>query len=231
MQMDFQQNNGKRTKKSTLLLVLLLLLVTVTVGYAVLSASLNIQGQSTLNPDASWCVGPKCGGETTPIVCPTGEKCTILDCDANPSSCTNIPEPQYCEDQTSSSCTTGAVIWLEGDTVYFKHILAKPGDVFTFTTKYTNGGNITAKVKDIAKSELNATAKKYLTYDVTYSDNSPIVADDELAPGESAVFKVTVTYKSEVTKLPTSEELALINETADGHTGAISLFTVNYEQK
>ena len=42
MQMDFQQNNGKRTKKSTLLLVLLLLLVTVTVGYAVLSASLNI---------------------------------------------------------------------------------------------------------------------------------------------------------------------------------------------
>ena len=226
-----QQNINQKQKKATLLLVLLILLVTVTIGYAVLSTSLNIRGESTVKPDTSWCVGPKCGGETNPISCPTGEKCTIIDCSSDSSACENIPNPQYCEDQTASSCTTGAVIWLDGDTVYFKHILAKPGDSFTFTTKYTNGGSITAKIKDIAKNSLNATAQKYLTYDVTYSDGSPVNTGDELAPGTSAVFKVTVAYKSTVTTLPTAAEIALINETSDSHNGATSLFTVNYEQK
>ena len=226
-----QQNINQKQKKATLLLVLLILLVTITIGYAVLSTSLNIRGESTIKPDSSWCVGPKCGGETNPIVCPTGEKCTIIDCGSNPSACDNIPSPQYCDDQSASSCTTGSVIWLDGDTVYFKHILAKPGDTFTFTTKYTNGGNIAAKIKDVAKSPLNTTAQKYLTYDVTYDDDSEIHTGDELAPGDTAIFKVTVAYKSTVTTLPTAAEIALINETSDNHNGATSLFTINYEQK
>ena len=42
------------------------------------------------------------------------------------------------------------------------------------------------------------------------------------------VFKGTVGTGGTVTTLPTAAELALINETANGHTGATSLFTVNF---
>ncbi|MBQ9019347.1 MAG: hypothetical protein IJ097_03480 [Bacilli bacterium] len=235
-----KQKKGK-DKKTIVLMVLLLLLVTVTIGYAILSTTIKINGSSTIQPIAKWCIGPKCAIEgqdectdisscsNPPVECPANEKCTILDCDANPNSCDNIPDPEYCEDQ--NNCDTGSVIWMEGDTIYFKHILAKPGDTFIFYVKYNNGGNIDAKVKDVAKSALNATAQRFMTYDVTYNDGSTISQNDILAAGETAIFKVTVTYKSTITTLPTDAEIALINEIEDGHTGATSLFTVNYEQK
>ena len=69
-----------------------------------------------------------------------------------------------------------------------------------------------------------------MTYSVTYADGTAVTAGDSLAAGADATFKVTVAYKSGVTTLPTAAELALINETSDGHTGATSLFTVSYEQ-
>ena len=119
---------------------------------------------------------------------------------------------------------------MDGDTIYFKHILTKPGDVFTFNAVFYNGGNIDAKVANVTKSALNATAQDYMTYDVTYNGGGTVSPDDVLAAGASANFKVTVAYKSTVTELPDAATLALINETAQGHTGATSLFTVNYEQ-
>lgn len=243
-QQNLQQNEGKKGKKSSLLIVLLLLLVTVTIGYAVLSATLNISGTSTIK-NAEWCVGPKCGdGEdectnietcsNPPIVCPANEVCTIIDCDVNASAekCTNPPEPDECKDpskQGQAGCN-GSVIWMKGNTVYFKHILTQPKDVYTFTVRYENGGDIDAKVSDVVKSNLNTTQNKFMTYTVTYADGSEIGVNDVLAAGSSATFKVTVTYK-DVNKLPTTEELAEINETAQGHTGATSMFTVTYEQK
>jgi len=246
-QQNLQQNEGKKGKRSTLLLVLLLLLVTITVGYAVLSATLNISGSSTIK-DAEWCVGPKCDedqtGEKTctnietcdnpPIECASNEVCTIMDCDVNASAekCTNPPAPDECTDPSKAgqSDCKGAIIWMKGDTVYFKHILSKPGDVFTFNVRYDNGGDIDAKVADVVKSDLNTTAQQFMNYTVTYADGSTIAANDTLAAGSSATFKVTVSYK-DVATLPTAEQIALINETSQGHTGATSLFTVNYQQK
>ena len=69
-----------------------------------------------------------------------------------------------------------------------------------------------------------------MTYNVTYADGTTVSTGDTLNAGASATFKVTVAYRSDVTTLPTAAELALINETSNGHTGATSLFTVNYEQ-
>ncbi len=244
-----QQNQIQKSKKSSLMMGFLLLLVTVTIGYAVLSTTLNIGGTSTI-VNADWCVGPKCAKnpntgdplctnietcQNPPIVCPNNTVCTIMDCDVNSSEskCVNPPAPDTCSDVNNigqSNCK-GAIIWMQGDTIYFKHILEKPGDVFTFNVTFTNGGNLDAKVNDVTKSALNATAQDYITYDVTYSDGSAIEKNDTLAAGSSATFKVTVTYKSTVQTLPNDATLALINETAQGHTGATSLFTVNYEQK
>jgi len=263
---ELQQNQGKKGKKSSLLLVLLLLLVTITVGYAVLSATLNINGTSTV-VNAEWCVGPKCGDDACedissasctdkPLDC-KGENCIILDCDANPSACncdaqgncdpgaidcTTNPEKclkPNCEvtatetcacTENKETCVPIPQIWMKGNTISFEHTLTKPGQVFTFNATYKNGGDIDAKVSSVLKSELNSTAQNYLTYTVTYADGSAIQEDDVLAAGASAEFKVTVAYKN-VSALPDAATVALINETAQGHRGATSSFTVTYEQK
>ena len=268
IQQNQQQTEGQKSKKSSILILLLLLLVTLTIGYAVLSATLNIMGTSTVK-NAEWCVGPKCGDNACeditspqcanpPIECPDSEKCIILDCDHNPTSCncdsvtgecdpgpidcTTNPEKcmaPNCEVTATNTCacTTNPEkciprpeIWMKGNTIHFEHTLVKPGQTFTFNATYTNGGTIDAKVSDVLKNELNDTAKDYLTYTVTYSDGSAIANDDVLAAGSSAVFKVTVAYKN-VTTLPDAATLALINETAQGKRGASSFFTVTYAQK
>ena len=216
VQQSQKSNNGKKTM---VLILLLLLLMTVTVGYAVLSSSLNISGTSTIKNN-TWDIDVN----DADIVCPSGEVCTI-----NPSNPETVT-PDDGKVTPTNPDPTGAVIWMDGNTIYFKHILTVPGDVFTFNVTYRNNGTIDAKVSDVTTSSLNATAQNFMTYTVTYADGSAIQANDTLAAGQAATFKVTVAYKSTVTVLPTAAELALINETSDGHTGATSLFTVNYEQ-
>ena len=215
------QSQGKG-RKTTIVIALLLLLAVVTIGYASLSATLNISGTSKIN-DNTWEVEPD---PTDAIECPQGEVCTI-----NPQDPTNTQPDDgvpVCTDPTDpTTCTdpVGAVIWMDGNTVYFKHVLTEPGDTFTFTTKFTNTGSIDAKIASVTKSSFaaNAAQAKFLTYDVTYDDDTAVAADDVLAAGDSHVFKVTVTYRDDISELPTAEEYAAIRNTA-------TLFTVNYEQ-
>jgi len=211
IQQQLQQQH-KSNKRYFAVIILLLLVLGLTVGYAILSVSFNINGTSTIKSN-TWEIGI---GDSD-ISCPTGAVCTI-----NPSD----PDSLVPDDGSEN----GAVIWTEGNTVYFKHLLSKPGDVFTFNAKFTNTGSIDAKVSAVTTSSLNATAQRFMTYTVTYADGTAVTAGDTLAAGASATFKVTVAYRSDVTTLPTAAELALINETSDGHTGATSLFTVSYEQ-
>lgn len=211
-----KMEHQKQKKKSFTLIALLLLVTFVSIGYATLSSTLNINGTSTID-NPTWDIEIE---DDADIDCPTGEKCTI-----NPSN----PESLTPDDGTGDDAK-GAIIWMDGNTVYFKHLLVKPGDKFEFTTKFSNNGTIDAKVDTVTKSDLNATAQRFLTYDVTYANGNAVNSGDLLRAGEEATFKVTVTYKSTVTALPTAEELALINETSQGHTGATSLFTVNYVQ-
>ena len=206
------QQQSKSNKRYFAVIILLLLVLGLSVGYAILSANFNINGTSTIK-STTWEIGT----DGSHIVCPEGTLCTI-----NPSNPTELTPDE--------DGPNGSIIWTDGNTVYFKHLLVKPGDVFTFTATYTNSGTIDAKVSSVTTSALNATAQSFMTYDVTYANGSTITAGDTLAAGASATFKVTVAYRSTVTDLPTAEQLALINETSDGHTGATSLFTVTYEQ-
>ena len=205
-----KQENKVRGKKRYTLLLLLLLLVSVTVGYAILSTNIKIGGKTKI--ENKWDIS------AINIECPPTQKCTI-----NPKNPQDI-KPDPGEDK-------GAIIWIEGDTIYFKHILSNPGDIFTFTVEFSNNGTLDAKISNVIKSGLNATAEKYLTYDVTYADGSTVKANDLLKCGEKLKFKVTIAYKNAVTVLPTQEELNLINEIFEGHTGATSLFTVEFVQK
>ena len=211
IQQQLQQQH-KTTKRYFSIIILLLMVMGLSIGYSVLSTSFNINGTSTIK-NSTWEISVGNGD----INCPTGDICTINP--ADPEGTTPDAEGPI-----------GSVIWLDGNTVYFKHVLTKPGDIFTFTTKFTNTGSINAKISSVTTSSLNATAQNFMTYNVTYADGTTVSAGDTLNAGASATFKVTVAYRSDVTTLPTAAELALINETSNGHTGATSLFTVNYEQ-
>ena len=270
---QIQQEQGQRGRKSATLLLLLILLVTITVGFAVLSTSLSIRGNSKIK-GGDWCVGPRCNDECEDISqcsnppvkdCTQGDmECTITDCDKNPSECpcvadetkscikpidcTKDPDMSNSDKCKKDDCTptaannycqcTGAEgencrevpqVVLKGDTFYFSHELQKPGEVYTSTFVYTNGGNVSAKVTDVVQSiSFNTTAQKFMTYSITYANGNAISSGDVLGVGSSAEFKVTVAYKSTVTTLPTAEELAEING-PDG-LGAPSLFTVTYGQ-
>ncbi len=209
--MKKEEQKNQKGKQKAFLLLLLVLLLGITVGFATLSSTLNIIGTSTIK-NSSWDIDVGDGD----IECPQGEVCTI-----NP----NNPESLTPDDGT----TNGAIIWMDGDTIYFKHLLSVPNEVFEFTAKYTNNGTVPAKIASVTKSQLNTTAQSFLTYDVTYADDGVIAVGDTLAAGASVTFKVTVAYKN-VSTLPTAEQLALINETGAGKTGATSSFTVTYEQ-
>ena len=246
-----QQQNNKKNRKTILLLVLLLVLVSITIGYAVLSTSLNIIGTTKIVGE--WCVGVKCGAcnnvatcQNSPISCPNSD-CVITDCDANSAACNCNANTGECSGPTafdcsqdpdksdSSKCTCDAnnvcvpkaQVWLIGDSIYFRNTLTKPGDVFTFDTTYTNGGNIDAKLGSFTKSALNETAQDFLTYEVKYSNGSSIITEEALNVGATKTFRVTVSYKN-VDTLPTQAQLALINENGEGAT---STFTANYVQK
>ena len=219
-----QQTVVERRKSSTseiVLIVLMVLVLSISIGYALLSTSLNINGQSRVK-DAKWDIGD------ITIECPEGEVCTI-----NPDDPTNVPpDESTCKPTDPTDCDngTGAVIWLDGDTVYFKHILTQPGDTFTFYASIKNKGNIKAKVSNVIKNELNTTARRFLNYTVTDANGNAINAGRALNVGDTLKVKVTVSYRTDIAALPTAAEISEINEEAEGHFGATSFFSVSFEQ-
>ena len=180
IQQQLQQQH-KTTKRYFAIIILLLMVMGLSIGYSVLSTSFNINGTSTIK-NSTWEISVGNGD----INCPTGDICTINP--ADPEGTTPDAEGPI-----------GSVIWLDGNTVYFKHVLTKPGDVFTFTTKFTNTGSINAKISSVTTSSLNATAQNFMTYNVTYADGTTVSTGDTLNAGASATFKVTVAYRSDVT--------------------------------
>lgn len=200
----YQQQRSN--KKYFAVIIILLLVIGVSVGYAVLSANFGISGTSKIK-DSDWSVGL---GDVDPV-CTDPDKCSTVDTQQE----FNDAEPGEGE----------GVFWMDGNTVYFKHLLVQPGDTFTFTTTYTNSGDIDAKVGNVSITNFSGVAASFLDYTVTYSDNSAVAVGNVLSAKQSAVFKVTVTYK-DVNTLPTAEQLAAINAS----NGAVSSFTITYEQ-
>ena len=226
---------SKSKRKQNALLVLVALMAVLTIGYSVVSTNLTINGTSKIK-NSTWEVEP--GDGTDSIKCPTGEKCTINPQDDDPSVDPETLEPDdgetpTCtdpEDPTTCTGPYGAIIWMDGNEVNFKHLLVKPTDTFTFDVDFENNGTIDAKIADngVTMTGFSETAAKFLDYSVVYKGTDTVPrAGDALAAGEKVTFTVTVTYKSTVTKLPTEEELAQINGTTNG---APTTFTVTYEQ-
>lgn len=110
----------------------------------------------------------------------------------------------------------------DATSVGFNARLNEPGDYYEFTVDVVNNGTIPAELSsyDITPI-LTEEQKKYLTYEITYTDGSEIIQNSELNVGDVRTFKVVMRYEI-------CENLEVYPEDEENYE--IS-FKVNYIQK
>ncbi len=151
----------------------LLLLLGVTVGFATISTTLNIYGNTT-TARQSWSVvyGAVQGEQLT------GK--------ASDKSITVTPAGEG----------TAAK-------VDFAVKLNEPGDSYKFEIPIRNEGSIDAILKTFTNTTLTTEQAKYLDYTVEYKTNvageKTIATNDGIEHGKNVVVVVTVTYKKDIT--------------------------------
>ena len=74
-----------------------------------------------------------------------------------------------------------------------------PGEFYEFTVDVVNNGNIDAMVNNVSINELSADQKRYVSYDVTYSDGTKINKYDLLKAGATAKLRIRVVYRNDIT--------------------------------
>ena len=79
--------------------------------------------------------------------------------------------------------------------IEFTANLKNPGDFYEFTVYTVNDGTIDAMVKSIERSVLTEEQQKYLDFDVTYDNGTPIRECDELNAGKRRRIKGIVKFK------------------------------------
>lgn len=82
----------------------------------------------------------------------------------------------------------------------FKCYLEIPGEYFEFTVDIINTSKYNAKIDSIEKTILSPNEKRYLSYLVTYSDNSIIKKNDKILSNQKITIKVSVKYKFDIEK-------------------------------
>ena len=174
------KNNKKRSNKGILLLLLLVL--GISVGYAVLTTTLKINGTTTVKK-ASWNIHfGTIGTATTGSVTPTSAPALAATPDAG-------------VDQQ----------------IDFSVQLNEPGDFYEFTVPVVNDGSLTGKISNSDVLTVNATDEddqevsastyaNYFTYEVVWDDTDVAPATNETLAGQaSRTVRVRVEYKEDIT--------------------------------
>ena len=159
----------RKNKKHKELYFILFLVLFISVGFAYLSAQLDIIGNSTVKTQ-SWDVHFE----------------TITESTATVSSGTS-------SDMGAASITTG-----DTTEVTFASSLPLPGDFYEFTVNVVNGGSINAMLSEATNTTLTTDQQKYLDYTVTYADGSAIAVNDAIHAGKSVTLKIRVEYKKNI---------------------------------
>ncbi len=166
--------DNKKEKKNYVIIAILLLVVGISIGYAALSATLNITGNTTIGK-SSWDVHFENLQVTTGSV----------------------------------EATTEAAVDGQKTNINYTVTLEKPGDFYEFTVDVKNGGTIPAKIATTPTlAGLSTDQKVYTNYTATYSDGTPVQANDALASGAKKTLKVRVEYNKNVAadQLPTEPQ-------------------------
>ncbi len=79
--------------------------------------------------------------------------------------------------------------------INFSIVLKVPGEYYSFTADIVNKGNVDAEIYNIIETGLSAQQRKFLSFNVTYSDGTQISPGDYLLKGQSKKIKVIVKFK------------------------------------
>lgn len=90
--------------------------------------------------------------------------------------------------------------------ITFDVTLGVPGDFYEFTVDAVNGGTVDAMINQIGVNTLTETQKKYLSYNVTYSDGIQVKVNDLLKAGTTEKFRVRLTFKDDVSPIDLPSE-------------------------
>ena len=105
---------------------------------------------------------------------------------------------------TSGSVTANQEATIVGTSksqVVFDVTLNVPGDFYEFTVNAVNNGTVDAMINEIGINSLTEEQKKYLAYDITYSDGMKVKVNDKLKAGTTEVFRIKVAYKDDITSV------------------------------
>lgn len=96
--------------------------------------------------------------------------------------------------------TNATINPLDNKQISYTISLTEPGDFYEFTVDIVNDGTIDAAIEEIVSKMnnvvINNNLPKYLEYNVTYVDNSPIIANHTLEAGHREKCKVKITYST-----------------------------------
>ncbi|MBQ6497601.1 MAG: hypothetical protein IJI58_02670 [Bacilli bacterium] len=158
----------KKNKKRNVIIVLIVLLLAISIGYAVLQSTLNIQGTAGID-SVSWDIHWN-NVEITPgsVSTSTANKATI----------------------DSSLTTVNYNITLEKPGDYYEFTV----DAVNGGTLDAMIASITSKMN----GETITTLPAYLIYTVTYSDGTALAENQKLGAGQSKKYKVRIEFKKNI---------------------------------
>ena len=176
-----------RLKRNSILgVILLLLVVSISIGYASLTTTLNINGTSAIS------------GQTWDVHFENIADITKSRTDLTVSEAANIVEK-----------TTTPADDKDDLHVSFGVSFVKPGDSYSFTVKVVNDGTIPAKVSGIEKTISNNT-NSYIVFTV-----SGIAENDVIAANSSKTITVLAKFDENATSVPSESITSNLGFTMD----------------
>ncbi len=183
-------------KRNNLKLILVIILLTISLGYALLQSDLTINGTSKISA-TNWNV--------------YFDNVQVTSGSAALQTGDSIP--------TINATTLTDIMY----TVTLK----EPGEFYEFTVDVVNDGTLDAMIGTITNklngNEISTTnpLPAYLSYSVTYSDNTPIASNHLLEKNSTETYKVRLAFRTDInpSDLPTG-----------GATNTLS-FGISYVQK
>ena len=207
---------NKKTIQVLAIVTLLIAVVCISVGFALMSTTLTINGSAEVVP-AKWSVHyvhkDNSGVELTNPY--TFSNNSTAACEAHDTDCAAL--------RTAAGDTATVTAPTLTDTAFgnYQVVLTKPGDKGTYTFDVTNDGNLDAIVAGVTPSTYATDAltitgttgdtktadETAVTGNITYkvvwaATDAPITANDTLNAGQTKTVKVEVEYLSTATTLP-----------------------------
>ena len=189
----------KKKDTSLYLVALLAVAILIGVGYAALSATLNITGQTTIEK-ASWDIHI---GRISKFV-------------KNGATLSTTPE--------AGEINAGNLFWgnifpedaidNNTNTLLYTANLKKPGDICAICLEIKNMGTIDAKISEIIKNDITEAQKKYLNYSVTYFNGIDLAQNDIIVAGESKDVIIGLEFKTDDI---TAQDLPQEEQTINGN--------------